>query len=354
MRAQPSRLDRRRLEGRASIEAGEGRSTEILAGVDGGATKTTAVIGTPEGILLRRAHSSSSNYHNVGVRRAAWSIRDAVQQACRPEGVSIKGIDIVVMGLAAMDCPTDFVAGRTVARIAGVGKRHVVKHDSVIALYAATLGRPGIVVNAGTGSFAAGIDRRGSIIRAGGWGNVVDDEGSAYHIGKLAIRAALRSIDGREKETVLTRLLKRRFRLRELENIVYDIYSRPITVDELSTVSELVGKAASMGDRVARGIFEYEGRVLANLVAAIARRLGMTGSKPDVYCIGGVFNAGNVLLGPFRQELHRSIPRFVIRRPRFEPVVGAFILALRERGKMVHGHTLANLNDSCARLSLLQ
>lgn len=332
---------------------GECRSTETLAGIDGGATKTVAVIGTPQGILLRSAQSSSSNYHNVGIRKAAWSIRDAVQKACKPEGVPIKSIDIAVMGLAAMDSPTDFVAGRRVAGIAGVGKRQIVRHDSVIALYAATLGRPGIVVNAGTGSFAAGIDRRGRVIRAGGWGNVVDDEGSAYDIGKLAIRAALRSIDGREKETILTRLLKREFRLRELEDIVYEIYSRPMTVDELSAVSGLVAKAAVSGDRVARGIFEYEGRVLANLVAAIARRLGMTESKPDIYCIGGVFKAGNILLGPFRKELRRSIPRFIIRQPGFEPVVGAFILALRERRKVIHGHTLANLTDSCARLSLL-
>jgi hypothetical protein len=78
-------------------------------------------------------------------------------------------------------------------------------HDSVIAIYAATLGRPGIVVNAGTGSFAAGIGADGRTIRAGGWGNIIDDEGSAYDIGKLAIRAALRALDGAERKTAIAK-----------------------------------------------------------------------------------------------------------------------------------------------------
>jgi N-acetylglucosamine kinase-like BadF-type ATPase len=75
----------------------------------------------------------------------------------------------------------------------------------------------------------------------------------------------------------------------------------------------------------------------------------MTGSKPDIYCAGGVFKAGPVLLNPFRRELRKKVPRFVLRHPKFEPVIGAFILALKEHGVQMRGVALANLESSHVR-----
>jgi len=321
----------------------------LVSGVDGGATKTVAVVGRLDGSLLGSARGPSSNYHNIGVREAAKSIRTSVNSTCKNARASASDLETVVMGLAAMDSPRDFRAGHRVADLAHLGKRRIVVHDSVIALYAATLGRPGIVVNAGTGSFAAGIGIDGRTIRAGGWGNIIDDEGSAYDIGKLAIRAALRALDGTERNTAVTKLLVRKFKLQALENIVHEAYNKPMTVEEISSISRLAAQAAAKGDKAARGIFAYEGRALANLVSTVARRLDMTMSKPDIYCTGGVFKAGPVLLYPFKRELRRTVPSFVLRHPRFEPVIGAFILALKEHGVAMRGLTLANLESSCAR-----
>lgn len=321
----------------------------VLAGVDGGATKTVAVVGRLDGTLVGSALASSSNYHNVGVKKAAKAIRVAASLACRHAGVSARDLETVVMGLAGMDSPGDFSVGKRVANLTALGKRRIVRHDSVIALYAATLGRPGIVVNAGTGSFAAGIGIDGKVIRAGGWGSIIDDEGSAYDIGRLGIRAALRAFDGRETKTAIARLLTRRLRLRTLDDIVHEVYEKPMTVSEISAVSKLVAQAAFRGDRAARSIFTYEGRVLANLVSTIARRLDMTWSNPDIYCTGGVFKSGATMLNPFRRELRKHVSRFTIRRPRFEPVVGAFIVALKEHGIETRGRVLANLHASYAR-----
>lgn len=323
----------------------------LLAGVDGGATKTVAAVGRLDGVLIGTARTASSNYHNVGIERAARSIREAIRSACSVGRASAKNLETVVMGLAAMDSPRDFLIGRRIARLTGTGKHRLVKHDSVIALYAATLGKPGIVVNAGTGSFAAGIDEKGNIIRAGGWGNIIDDEGSAYDIGKLGIRFALRVLDGRERETTIAKILLGKLKLRTLEDIVHEVHEKPMTVEEISTISKLVAHAALRGDRVARDILAHEGRVLADLVSAIARRLEMTRSKPDVYCTGGVFRAGATIMNPFKRELRKNVTRFTLRRPRFEPVVGAFILALKEQRIETRGRTLANLQVSYARHS---
>ena len=321
----------------------------FVAGVDGGATKTIAVVGGLDGTLHGSARAPSSNYHNIGVVNAAKSIRACVDLASRRAGASAKNLEALIMGLAAMDSPRDFLVGRKVANLAGVGKIRMVKHDSVIALYAATLGSPGIVVNAGTGSFAAGMDASGTVIRAGGWGNIIDDEGSAYDIGRLGIRAALRAVDGRERKTAIARLLVRNFKLRTLEDIVHEVHGKPMTVDEISAISKLVARAAFEGDGVARDIFAYEGRVLADLVCSVAQRLRMTRTKLDLFCTGGVFKSDVTILKPFTRELRKNIPRFSIRQPRFEPVIGAFILALREQGVETRGRILENLRSSYKR-----
>ena len=321
----------------------------LFAGVDGGATKTVAVVGRLDGTLVGSARAPPSNYHNIGVKKAVKAIQTSVSVACRRANASTRDVETVVMGLAAMDSPRDFLIGRKVANLTGLGKRRILKHDSMIALYAATLGRPGIVVNAGTGSFATGIDSHGRVIRAGGWGNIIDDEGSAYDIGKLGIRASLRALDGREEQTAIANMLVGKFKLRTLENVVHEVHEKPATVEEVSAICKLVAQAALRGDRAARSIFAHEGRVLASLVSTIAQRLDMTRNKPNVYCTGGVFKAGAIILNPFRRELRKSIPRFTIGRPRFEPVVGAFILALKEEGVQARGRTLANLRTSYAR-----
>lgn len=318
----------------------------ILAGVDGGATKTVAIVGKFDGSLLGSGRAPSANYHNVGINSAAESIRTAVHMACRHGGVPARHLETVVIGLAAMDSPRDFVVGRRLVDLTGLGKRRVLVHDSVVALYAATLGRPGVVVNAGTGSFAAGIGSNGNVIRAGGWGNIIDDEGGAYDIGKFGVRAALRALDGRERKTAIARLLVRKYKLRALEDIVHEVYEKPMTVDEISEISRLVAQAAHRGDSVARDIFAREAKVSAVLVSSIARRLGMIRSNPNIYCIGGVFNVGTVITKPFRKALRESLRRFRIRRPLFEPVVGAFVLALREKGVPTSGLVLRNLRAS--------
>ena len=79
----------------------------------------------------------------------------------------------------------------------------VVSSDGEIALHGAFGGGPGVLLIAGTGSVAYGRGPDGRMDRCGGWGMFVGDEGSGYALGRAALAAALRSVDGREAETRL-------------------------------------------------------------------------------------------------------------------------------------------------------
>ena len=176
------------------------RGYRYVIGIDGGATKTVALIGTENGKILGRGESGSSNYHNIGTTAASAAIKRAVREALRQARIVGSNPDVAIVALAAINSPRDLAIAHRFVRATKIASRTLVVHDSVAALQAATHGKPGIVVISGTGCVAAGINREGNYIRAGGWGYLIDDEGSAYDIGKKALRSAFRMRDGRASE----------------------------------------------------------------------------------------------------------------------------------------------------------
>jgi N-acetylglucosamine kinase-like BadF-type ATPase len=125
-------------------------SKPYLVGVDGGATKTVALIGTAARIL-GRGESGSSNYHNIGTVAARNAIRAAIVKANERAGFPRARVETAVVALAGVDTPKGFQVARQFVRRAKLAKQSYVIHDSVAALSAATRGKPGIVVNSGTG-----------------------------------------------------------------------------------------------------------------------------------------------------------------------------------------------------------
>jgi N-acetylglucosamine kinase-like BadF-type ATPase len=195
--------------------------------------------------------------------------------------------------------------------------------DMTVAWLGAFLGRPGIVVAAGTGSFAVGGPDLGSLRRAGGNGFLVGDEGSAYWLGREAVRAALADVDGIGPPTTLGGLIEGQTGL-DLAALVRRIHRAPGERSVLAGLAPLVTAAAGagpvapgsadQGDAVAWAIVESAADALADLARAIQRQFGPL----------PVAGVGGVLTGPVRAHLAR---RVVLQEPAAEPAVGAALLA---------------------------
>lgn len=307
-----------------------------VVGVDGGASKTVALIGTVEGKILGRGETGSSNYHNVGSTVASNAIKKAVLEAKR--SASLSGImpKTAVVALAAIDSPKDRHVTSLFVHRTKIAETSFVIHDSVAALYAATQGKPGIIVISGTGCVAAGINRAGEYVRVSGWGYLVDDEGSAFDIGRKALTAAFRTLDGRNPHTKLTVVLKRRFGVQSLEEILNIIYTKDWSVEEIASLAPLVSKAAKT-DKVCRKILKQSGISLAELAVTVAKRLRMTRSKFMVVTVGGNFKSGRYLLEPFASRVKLACPHAQLRRLDIEPAIGAFWLAAK-----LNSHDITN------------
>ncbi len=297
--------------------------------MDGGATKTVALIGTEQGKILGRGESGSSNYHNVGAKSASLAIKAAVNEARREAKIGRYSLESAVVALAAVDSPRDMATMLRGVRRTKIARRIKVVHDTMAALQAGTRGKPGIIVISGTGCVAAGVNSDGQYARAGGWGYMIDDEGSAYDIGRKALRSAFRMVDGRAPKTKLAGVLKREFRVRTLEDALNRIYSNGLGVNGVAALTPAVSRLAPT-DEVSRGILRSAAVSLAELTYVVAKRLRMTRDAFPVILVGGTFRAGKYLLQPFVVKIREKCPRAKVEVMKIEPVVGAFSLALAE------------------------
>ena len=304
-----------------------------VAGVDGGASKTIALVGTTDGRILGRGETGSSNYHNIGSVAASKAIKNAIIEAKRRADLYDKELDTAIVALAAIDSPRDSEAASRFVRRVKLAKRSFVIHDSVAALYTATRGKTGIIVNSGTGCFAAGTSPARRYVRVGGWGALIDDRGSAFDIGMKAITMAFRMVDGRTSRTNLVTRLKRKLSVKMFDEILDLIYVDKIGVQEIAHLAPEVSKAAS-GDKVCRDILKEAGLSLAELVCTAARELRLTRKQFVVYTTGGGFKSGRYLLNPFTSKIKTICPHARIMRLEIEPVKGSFWLAgeLSKRG----------------------
>jgi N-acetylglucosamine kinase-like BadF-type ATPase len=299
----------------------------FIIGVDGGGTKTVALVATMKGKVVGRGESGPSNYHNIGSAAATRAIKESVRRAQVQAGLKGRRAELAVVALAAIDSDRDIENAEHFVRRARIARRAIVVHDSKAALYAATRGRQGIVVIAGTGCVAAGVNRAGEYRRVSGWGYAIDDEGSSYDIGRKALTSAFRAIDRRGPKTKLVELLTKKFGVMKLEDALEVIYSENFEVEDIAGLAKVVAKAAEH-DQVSRRILNNAGIALADSACAVASQLKMTDASFPIALVGGTFKAGSYVIDPFVKRVKRVCPHVQTRRLNVEPAKGAVMLAL--------------------------
>ncbi|MCS4540407.1 MAG: hypothetical protein HYU03_06950 [Thaumarchaeota archaeon] len=317
-----------------------------FAGVDGGATKTVCIISDAHGILRAHGEAGPSNCHNVGLDVALGEISRAVKIAVRRARIGGEGLEVACFGLAGMDSPLDARRIEKGLHSLRLVRRQKVVHDTIIALAGALAGGPGIIVIAGTGSVAGGVDSSGRTVRVGGWGAILDDEGSAYDIGRKALTAALRAYDGRVGATGLLKTVMKRIGARIPEEIIEAVYIKGMGVAEIASLSPVVVQLGLKGDEVANKILKEAGESLAELVLATANKLGLQ-AVYKVSPVGGVFRSGGLVIDAFRRRLRNTAPLARVVPPKFSPAIGSLILSLREGGVEL---SLPTLNRMAAQL----
>jgi glucosamine kinase len=298
----------------------------LVLGVDGGGSKTRAVVAYAGGAVLGEGLAGPSNPLRVGVAAAAVAVREAADGACAEAGV--RRIELVAAEVGIAGVRRADIRESMRAALAGLGiKRVEVVTDSDIALYGATDGKPGLVIIAGTGSICCGVNARGRRACAGGWGPVVGDEGSGSWIARRALQAVARASDGRGRKTSLTEAACEYFNVASPEDLSTAVYAPNVTNARIAGFGGRVVRAGRKRDVVAREIVEEAGRELARAAVAVVRKLRMERERFQVAYVGGVFAAGSLILDPLGEEVGRAAPRAFIAPPVLAPAEAAARMA---------------------------
>jgi glucosamine kinase len=300
-------------------------------GIDGGGSKTRCVVGD-EVSVLGRSIAGPSNITRVGEMGARESLHQAIREACASAGIEPRQIDRACVGVAGAG--REEVAGLLlkIAREVLSGEVAIVD-DMPIALEAAFGAGPGVVVIAGTGSFAYGRNELGRTARAGGWGFAISDEGSAHWIGRTAVVEVLRAIDqDQEREgqaaaeaSSLFREMKAVWKLRSLDEFVRTANSSP----EFTGLLPAITTAADAGDPLAQRVLSQAGTELSRLAGTVVRRLFKGTSVVPLAMAGGVFRHAKRVREVFAGEIRKTDSRIEVTSEVVEPVAGALQMARR-------------------------
>jgi N-acetylglucosamine kinase-like BadF-type ATPase len=302
-------------------------SRRAVVGVDGGGTKTHAVILDLEWNLLGEGIAGPSNPLRVGVVKAAAAVREAVDKAC--DVANLRRTDLVAaqVGLAGVRRPELRARMRDALKNLSTGAV-VVVGDADIALHGVTEGEPGLIVIAGTGSICCGTNARGKQACAGGWGPIAGDEGGGAWIARRGLRAIAHATDGRGPATSLSDAACSYFHVTNPDDLSTAIYAPSITNESLAVFGKFVIQAAKTKDRVAREILVEAGKELGLAATAVIRNLKLERQTFPVGYVGGVFaSSGELVLSHLRAAVVKTAPHAHLTPPKFPPAVAAARMA---------------------------
>ncbi|MCK9905219.1 hypothetical protein MXD63_35165, partial [Frankia sp. Cpl3] len=238
------------------------RLTIPLLAVDGGGTKCQVVFADRQRNIRGSGRAGACNYQGSGTKSAALELTKGInaavlelKQALGASQAEEIEVECAVFGMAGLDTEHDrsiiFAMVQQVLQQLKIRvKQLLVENDGLAVLLGATNGEPGVLVIAGTGSIAYGINHAGISARAGGWGHRVGDEGSGYWLGKQAITAILQAADGRGKPTSLHKWILPHLGLQHPEELFNWSYGPCYSVEKVGELSRFVSLAAADGDEV--------------------------------------------------------------------------------------------------------
>jgi N-acetylglucosamine kinase-like BadF-type ATPase len=244
-------------------------------------------------------------------------------------GIEMPWPEVVCVGMAGMDRAEDREVVGAILRRLGCRGQVLAVNDALVALVAGADEDPGVVVVAGTGSIAYGVGPTAIAARAGGWGEVYGDEGSAFWVGKLALAAVVRASDRRGPQTALTPLVLRHAGTERIDGLVAQVYARPDRRQAIAAMAGLVARADADGDAVAREILSAAGAELALAARSVVEQLAMRGERFRVVLSGGLFKMAPTVASMVAQRIAEIAPRAATGVLTDEPALGAVRLALR-------------------------
>lgn len=302
--------------------------TNIVVGVDGGATRTRVIVADETGTELGAIVGDASAVRPGAAAHSADVIIDLVRHALAASDLDADAtIAALCVGVAGVGRDSEYSAFFKELTTRSTAEELVVLPDAMVALTDAFGEEFGILLVAGTGSMAFGRGPTGKMARCGGWGPVCGDEGSGQWIGRRALSVVTAASDGREPETALLGVLLTHLQLEAPDELVP--WAATASAAQLAQLATPVMAVAATGDLRANSLCTLAAEELALHVRTLARQLfADERAAVPVALAGGLMERGSFLRRLVEHRLKTAVPGCLLHAREVVPARGAVRTAL--------------------------
>ncbi|WP_099360818.1 N-acetylglucosamine kinase [Fredinandcohnia onubensis] len=319
-----------------------------VMGIDGGGTKTKGVIADEFGNVFAEALVGATNQNGADHHSIEKELETLFSSLKSQHKEAFENLHTIFAGVAGVDRPeAKKIMEGILVKLAPSQARVIIDNDGVNALYSGTLGAPGIVQICGTGSITFGVNDKGERKRVGGWGYLIDDEGSSYELGREALHSIFKSYDNRGPKTVLTETIVQHFHITDPSDLISVVYGAKHPREIIAPLSKYVTEAADQDDEVAKELIRESGAKIASSIHHLYNQLFPSNEREvPVVLVGGLFTRSDLFVPIIEGFLkHIQLPITLV-KPLIEPVGGAVAAALYHAGGKPDKKFVEKINET--------
>lgn len=316
-------------------------------GVDIGNTKSHALIADADGRVLGVGTAGSGSPEVLGYEHFGSTLRAMLREALAQSGLSAADITAGGFGVAGFDWPSQEAPCLAEIASLNLGGPSRLVNDALVGMLAGAPKGWGIGLVAGTGSNCWGMDAKGRLGRMTGMSHLMDEGGGASSLVLWALQAVGKAWTLRGPQTLLTDLFLKHFGETDVLSLLEKLAMNRELVD--ASLAPLIMRAAMQEDPVTLQILQRAAADLASLCLGVARQLKLDKKFFDVVLIGGVFNAGEVIVQLLRNTILNDMPGAHLTRLEAPPVVGGVVLAAQKAGVPLTTNALETLKKETVK-----
>ncbi len=293
---------------------------KLILAIDGGATKTT-LVAMQDGTEIFSATTTGSNYQAIGTAQVQKAFELLWQQLA--QAVPDRDVAVACFGIAGIDTKLDTqiveeVIHKSIMSSPFHVEKCIIENDVEAALRGMST-PPATLLIAGTGSICYSCTKE-RVVRAGGWGHRVGDEGSGYWIGQQIGRAIMRQKDGRSEPTLLTDFVLQGLSFTEVDELYNWLYAADYTNARLASLTSYLEPAVAANDFAALQIAKEAAASLAELVIATLQQAGYQSGAHTVYLNGGVLKHNPLIYTLLTKQLRAIYPNLGYELCHLQPI----------------------------------
>lgn len=325
----------------------------VVIGVDQGGSGTRAVVCTLGGTILGSGFGPGACHPFDGMEAAMAATKTAVENAL--ENANSPSMNPVGFagGYTGADWPDEYILLQKAVQALGYTNSVYIVNDCIVALRGGTAQSFGAILVAGSGANCAvrAPDGREFIYH---YYHDNDLQGGGA-LGQAALKAIYRAETGRPPQTSLRARVLALFALPDVDALMRAMVEGRLPEGAVQDIAPLVFEEAEDGDPAAIKIITHFGVGCAELLVNGIQRLGMSDLEVEIVLSGGIFKAkSHTLREILVREVIVDVPKVKFIEARYEPVVGAALLALENVGIHPDTATQSNIEASARKLSLLR